>query len=292
MSHSDKKIPPILSLIAGGTAGGTEAFITYPFEFAKTRVQLRSQNSQPITSRNPFRVVFQVVKEEGYRALYKGCSPLVVGSIGKDALRFLSFDAIKSTFADPETGTLSPLRNILAGMSAGVVASLTCVTPTERIKTALIDDARHEKRFQSVPHAITTIWKEGGIRNLYAGFAGTTAKQMGTTAFRLGSYNIIKDYERTHNIPQTPMTNFANGAVAGIVTTYATQPFDAVKTRSQGSRRTGTIDAIREIYGEYGIKGFWRGTVMRLGRTVLAGGILFTSYEGVVRLLQPVLGGE
>lgn len=85
--------------------------------------------------------------------------------MGKDGVRFLFFDQIKEAFADPETGTLSPIRNLLAGMAAGVAASITAVTPTERIKTALIDDARHEKRFRSGLHASSVIWKEVRLRH-------------------------------------------------------------------------------------------------------------------------------
>jgi solute carrier family 25 citrate transporter 1 len=107
-------------------------------------------------------------------------------------VRFLFFDQIKEAFSDPETGTLSPLRNLLAGMTAGVAASMSFVTPSERIKTALIDDARNEKRFRSGWHATTTIWKEHGILGLYRGFAGTTLKQASATAFRMGTYNVLK----------------------------------------------------------------------------------------------------
>ena len=49
----------------------------YPLEFAKTRVQLRSEKGIP-TPRNPFLVVTQVYQKEGLRALYKGCGALVV----------------------------------------------------------------------------------------------------------------------------------------------------------------------------------------------------------------------
>ena len=59
---------------------------------------------------------------------------------------------------------------MLAGMSAGVVASITAVTPTERIKTALIDDARNAKRFNSAPHAVAMIYKETGLLGLYRGY--------------------------------------------------------------------------------------------------------------------------
>jgi hypothetical protein len=55
----------------------TDSGSQYPLEFAKTRVQLRSQKGIP-TPRNPFLVVTQVYKTEGIRALYKGCGALVV----------------------------------------------------------------------------------------------------------------------------------------------------------------------------------------------------------------------
>ncbi|OCK77127.1 tricarboxylate transport protein-like protein [Lepidopterella palustris CBS 459.81] len=284
---NDSKTPPIVSLISGGVAGGIEAAASYPFEFAKTRVQLRSQKGIP-TPRNPFLVVSQVYRQEGIRALYKGCGALVVGSIAKDGVRFLFFDSIKNAFADPETGTLSPLRNLLAGMTAGVVASIIAVTPTERIKTALIDDARTEKRFRSGLHATRIIYQENGIIGLYRGLAGTTLKQASATAFRMGTYNTLKDFEVARDIPQTTATNFVNGAVAGTVTTLCTQPFDVIKTRSQSAKGTSTVEAVKSVLIDYGVRGFWRGTTMRLGRTVFSGGILFTSYEAVAAILNPM----
>ena len=248
---------------------------------------MREQKGIP-TPKNPFLVVARVYKNEGLPALYKGCSALVIGSVGKDGIRFLSFDTIKETFKDPETGTLTPLRNLGAGMMSGVVASITAVTPTERIKTALIDDARNEKRFRSNAHAIKTILAEDGMLGLYRGFAGTTLKQAGATSVRMGTYNILKDYERTRDIPQTTLTNFANGSVAGTVTTLTTQPFDTIKTRCQSARGASTVEAFQSVIADYGIRGFWKGTTMRLGRTVFSGGILFTSYEWVASILNPL----
>ncbi|KAL8779504.1 MAG: hypothetical protein Q9213_006916 [Squamulea squamosa] len=288
MPDQNASTPPLVSLLAGGVAGGVEAIATYPFEFAKTRVQLRNE-SGAASSKNPFLVVGQVFRKEGYRALYKGCSTLVVGSIAKDGVRFLAFDAIKNSFADPETGAMSPFRNLFAGMCTGVVASTFAVTPTERIKTALIDDARTAKRFQSSFHAVRLIYQEYGFLGMYHGYAGTTLKQAGATAFRLGTYNILKDFEKSRHIDQSTITNFANGAVAGTVTTYATQPFDTIKTRSQSAKGASTVEAFRSILADEGVRGFWRGTTMRLGRTVFSGGILFTVYEEVAAVLNPIL---
>lgn len=173
-------------------------------------------------------------------------------------------------------------------MSAGVVASFTAVTPTERIKTALIDDARNERRFRSGSHAVRLIYQEHGFKGLYRGLAGTTLKQAGATGFRMGTYNILKDYENTRQIQQTTATNFGNGAIAGIVTTLATQPFDTIKTRCQSSKGASTVEAFKSIVADYGVRGFWKGTTMRLGRTVFSGGILFTVYEQAAAILNPM----
>lgn len=119
------------------------------------------------------------------------------------------------------------MRNMLAGMAAGVVASVSAVTPTERIKTALIDDAMSgaNPRYASSVHCVKEIVREDGIKGLYRGLVGTTLKQASATSFRMGSYNIVKDAEEKRGVRQSAAVNFANGAVAGVVTTLATMPF-------------------------------------------------------------------
>jgi len=284
--------PPLVSFISGGVAGGVEGFLTYPFEFAKTRAQLHTpiKGTAVNPSRNPFLIIPQIYKAEGLRAMYKGCGILVVGSIAKDGVRFLSFDTVKNAFKDPETGTLSSIGSMLAGMTAGLFASIFAVTPTERIKTALIDDARSSKKFTSSIHCIKEILREDGFVGLYRGFAGTTLKQVSATSVRMGSYNIVKDFEERRGVSQTTGVNFANGAVAGTATTLGTMPFDTIKTRSQAAGRVTTLQAIRSIWADGGVKAFWRGTSMRLSRTVFSGGILFTTAEGIAKLLNPLIG--
>jgi solute carrier family 25 citrate transporter 1 len=74
------------------------------------------------------------------------------------------------------------------------------------------------------------------------GFWRNDLKQVSATAFRMGTYNILKDYERTYQIEQSTPAHFANGAIAGVTTTYAIQPFDTIKVRSRsakGARQLG-----------------------------------------------------
>jgi solute carrier family 25 citrate transporter 1 len=48
------------------------------------------------------------------------------------------------------------------------------------------------------------------------------------------------------------------------------------------------MEAVVSIWKDDGIRAFWRGTIMRLGRTVLAGGVLFTTAEAVAKIINPI----
>lgn len=182
------------------------------------------------------------------------------------------------------------LHNVLAGMGAGATESLLAVTPSERIKTALIDDARTgKKQLRGGLHAVQVIFREQGIRGLFNGLLSTTLKQSITSAARMGSYSTLKHIGQKYGVENNSLTTFAMGAAAGTFTVYATQPFDSVKTRSQALKSSGTIAAARNIINDYGFRGLWRGSTMRLGRLLLSGGIVFTVYENTREMIEAVL---
>lgn len=154
-----------------------------------------------------------------------------------------------------------------------------------------IDDAKSgTRRFRGGTHALTTMIREQGIGEVYRGLASTTMKQSATSAVRMGSYNVIKEFSKQHKVPQNTVTTFASGAVAGVITVYATQPFDSIKTVAQGAKGASTGEAFRQILTQRGIRGFWSGSTMRLGRLVLSGGIVFSVYEQVSAVLASLTG--
>lgn len=153
-----------------------------------------------------------------------------------------------------------------------------------------IDDARSAtRRYNGGFHALRTIVAERGISELYRGLASTTMKQSATVAVRMGSYNFIKETVAARtNVKNTknPFLTFGMGATAGVITVYASQPFDTIKTRAQGAKGATTMEAVKDIVRSGGIKEFWSGSTMRLGRLILSGGIVFTVYENVSALLM------
>lgn len=136
-------------------------------------------------------------------------------------------------------------------------------------------------------HALTTMIKERGVTELYRGLVSATLKQSATSAVRMGSYNALKELTIQRDLPQNAVVSSATGAAAGIITVYATQPFDSIKTMAQSARGASTAEAFRKILAERGVRGFWSGSTMRLGRLVFSGAIVFTVYEQVSGFLSP-----
>ncbi|KAL7825779.1 hypothetical protein SRHO_G00335170 [Serrasalmus rhombeus] len=119
------------------------------------------------------------------------------------------------------------------------------------------------------------------------------------TRFESGRYNYVSVFGALRSVCQTegqakralpheisssglaPVVNFGCGVLAGILASFVTQPADVVKTHMQVSpalyRRTS--DAIRFVYSEHGLGGFFRGAVPRSLRRTLMAAMAWTVYE-------------
>lgn len=167
---------------------------------------------------------------------YAGCTTLIIGNSLKAAIRFVSFDQYKTLFSNPD-GTISGPGTVVSGFLAGATESLFAVTPFESIKTQLIDDRkRAQPRMKGFLHGTALIFREQGVRGFFKGFVPTTARQAANSAVRFGSYTTLKQMAQSYVAPGEKLgtlSTFALGGVAGIITVYATQPIDTVKTRMQ-----------------------------------------------------------
>ncbi|PHH74328.1 hypothetical protein CDD80_3167 [Ophiocordyceps camponoti-rufipedis] len=263
------------SVIAGATAGAVEIV-------AKTRSQLnrRLAAGQKLPW-PPFG-----------KQWYAGCTTLIVGNSAKAGIRFVAFDQYKQLLADAD-GKLSGPRTVLAGFGAGVTESLLAVTPTESIKTTLIDDRKSAKpRLRGFLHAVPIMARERGIRGFFQGFVPTTLRQAANSATRFSSYTLFKQMAESYTAPGEKLGavgTFAVGSLAGLVTVFVTQPLDTIKTRMQSiearSVYGSTLRCATVIFRDEGVLTFWSGAVPRLARLVLSGGIVFTMYEKSMELM-------
>lgn len=281
---ANKKPSPLRSILAGALAGGVEIAITYPADFAKTRTQLnRNLADGKKLPWPPFGPQW-----------YTGCTTAIVGNSAKAAIRFLSFEQYKRLLSDAD-GKISGPKNVLAGFGAGVTESLFAVTPSESIKTTLVDDRKSAKpRMRGFLHAVPVIARERGIRGFFQGLVPTAARQSANSAVRFGSYTSLKQLAESYTAPGEKLgavATFGIGSVAGAITVYTTQPLDTVKTRMQTpqARQTYGGSSLRcaaMIFKQEGVFTFWSGAMPRLARLVMSGGIIFTMYEKTIEMFH------
>jgi len=285
---SNKKENPLHSLVAGASAGAVEALVTYPSDYVKTRSQFGG------VSDGPMAVIKDTLRTKGFFGLYSGATALIIGNGAKSAVRFTTYDHIKSLLQD-DKGKLTPFRNVLAGLGAGTCEAIIAVTPSETIKTKMVQDARRpDPQYRGLIHGVGQIIKTEGILGVYRGLFPVIMKQGTNSAVRFTSYQTLKQFIQGDQPDKrlSGTATFGIGAVAGLITTYASMPFDVIKTRMQSleakANYRNSFHCAYRIFTEDGVLKFWAGTTPRLVRLVLAGGIQFSTYEFVMKVFRTV----
>jgi len=137
------------------------------------------------------------------------------------------------------------------------------------------------------------IIREEGILGIYRGLFPVMMRQGANSAVRFTTYTTLKQFVQGNTRPGQTLPSsitFAIGGMAGLVTVYATMPFDVVKTRMQSldarAQYRNSFHCMYRILTEEGILRFWTGTTPRLLRLVISGGVTFSVYERVASFLR------
>lgn len=280
---------PVTTFAKGTLTGLIEAVVCYPTELVKTTLQLQS------TSNPKYKGMIdcgsQVFKAHGFRGLYAGAAPLIVGSSGKQAARWTAYTAVADHFRD-SNGKIALHHNMLAGVCAGASEAIFAVTPMETIKTRVADGQRRGTgMYKGSLDATMKILKSEGPAGIYRGVVPTILKQstnqmvrFPVQSFFMGLF-VGEDPAKRAN----PLWNGLAGACAGAVSVIVTMPQDTVKTRMQGEDAKlykGTVDCFKQILNKEGPAFFFSGTLPRLVRVSLDVGITFTIFPALGILFQ------
>lgn len=256
----------------------------------------------PKAAAGAMQIVRDTWKAHGVRGFFQGAGAMVTGNSAKAGVRFLTYDTIQNLLRPKNTSGKERLgmgRSVLAGFLAGSAEALLAVTPSEAVKTRMIQDSlqpAHLRKFKGPIDAVQKIVAVEGAAGLYRGLGATVLRQGANSSVRLTSYSVLKSVQTEAGYGKSTAATFASGAGAGLITVYLTMPFDVVKTRMQQSPSAGTSsNAARpsiltcgvDIIKREGVKSLWKGTTPRLTRLIFSGGIAFTAYEAVIGWLNP-----
>ncbi|BFZ62863.1 mitochondrial FAD carrier protein flx1 [Saitoella coloradoensis] len=199
----------------------------------------------------------------------------------------------------------SPLHHALAGLLAGAT-STTLLHPLDLIKTRLQVDPTTKPKPNHGLHLLRRIWREeGGVRGFYRGWTPNLVGSMSAWGIYFWVYTGLKEQIGKWNgaLQLGSVEYLLAAAGAGGVTTLLTNPIWVIKTRmivhahappplpppaaSSGSATTTTTgvrgyrslpDALRRIWREEGVRGYYRGLVPALFG-VSHGAVQFAAYE-------------
>eukprot|EP00933_Yihiella_yeosuensis_P042973 TRINITY_DN37654_c0_g1_i1.p1 TRINITY_DN37654_c0_g1~~TRINITY_DN37654_c0_g1_i1.p1 ORF type:complete len:329 (-),score=39.62 TRINITY_DN37654_c0_g1_i1:128-1051(-) len=185
--------------IAGGGAGMTAVFCTYPLDLARARMaQLMEQGAKQIPS--IVGTMKQVVKNEGsLRALYSGAGISMTGAAIYCGIKFSSYDASKDfcrkyLLADTE-GPPSALHRAVSGGLAGAFAQ-TFVYPFDVLRRRLQTGGPEAKeKYRNTVQGFWTLYREEGlVRGLYRGCSLNYIKTIPNTTVYLALFDLLKDH--------------------------------------------------------------------------------------------------
>ena len=104
----------------GSIAGAFGAFMVYPIDLVKTRMQnQRSTRPGERLYENSIDCARKVFRNEGLRGLYSGVLPQLVGVAPEKAIKLTVNDLVRGRFTDKQTNKIPLWAELMAGGSAG-----------------------------------------------------------------------------------------------------------------------------------------------------------------------------
>ncbi|KAJ2834441.1 mitochondrial thiamine pyrophosphate transporter [Coemansia furcata] len=183
---------------------------------------------------------------------------------------------------------LTPVESAFCGATAGVV-SRAIVAPFDVVKITLqLQTQQRSYAFlrptnDGMLACGRRILRKEGVRGLFKGNLSAEYLYLTYGAAQFLVFDTIESALRQTSLPKRARS-FIGGALAGAIATSATYPFDLLRTRFI-AQETGNqvhksiLGAVRQIYAEEGVRGFYRGLWPACLQIMPYMGIVFTSYD-------------
>ena len=282
----------------GSIAGAFGAFMVYPIDLVKTRMQnQRSARVGTLMYKNSIDCFQKIIRNEGFRGLYAGVLPQLVGVAPEKAIKLTINDLVRGKFTDVGSGAIPLKFEILAGGSAGM-CQVIFTNPLEIVKIRLQVQGEALKAAAREGEELTkrsALWivRHLGLVGLYKGVSACLLRDVPFSAIYFPTYSHLKrDYfGETPTQPLSVLQLLTAGAIAGMPAAYLTTPCDVIKTRLQVEARkgetsyTGLRHAARTVWREEGFRAFFKGGPARIMRSSPQFGFTLAGYE----LLQGLL---
>ncbi|KZC12398.1 PREDICTED: S-adenosylmethionine mitochondrial carrier protein-like [Dufourea novaeangliae] len=255
----------LTSLISGAFAGTICDVTFYPLDTLKTRLQ----------SQHGF------VKSGGFKRLYQGLGPVMIGSAPSAAIFFVTYEGIKKVFQPQIPPQYYSLIHMTAAATGETVACLIRV-PVEVVK-------QRKQALLCDEHRLP-------LKTLYRGYGSTVLRDLPFGLVQMPLWEYFKLCWKRHVDREcTPVESAICGSVSVAISAAMTTPLDVAKTRIMLSNTSADKEEVkvsimlREVYRECGAKGLFAGFLPRVGGFTISGFVFFGVYEKIREICMAVL---
>ncbi|AAW41054.1 carnitine/acyl carnitine carrier, putative [Cryptococcus deneoformans JEC21] len=293
-------VDPVKSFLSGGFGGISCVLVGHPFDLTKTRLQ----TAPPGVYTGAIDVVKKTVKADGFRGMYRGVTPPILGVTPIFAISFWGYDLGKrlvySFSPDRTEQALSISELAFAGAFSALPATLVAA-PAERVKVLLqVQGQSGAQAYNGVFDVVTKLYAEGGIRSLFRGTFATLARDGPGSAAYFATYESLKkilsaapdtlpDGTKAPAPPLSVPAIMTAGAGAGIAMWSLGIPPDTIKSRLQSAPQgtyTGFMDCARKLIAQDGVTALWKGFGPAMARAVPANAATFLGVELSLKMMD------
>lgn len=283
----------VIQLFAGGTAGTVGAIVTCPLEVIKTRLQSSAKATLNVDKHSMIKCFKTIVRNEGWKALFKGLGPNLVGNAPSRAIYFSTYSSVKGLLNRSFINhSEHPLIHMTSAASAGFV-SCTATNPIWVVKTRL----QLSKKSMTVRQCMINIWSTSGFLGFYKGISASYIG-ISETIVNFVIYEFFKDQIKQRRL-QNPLNDdnfdkyiffqymFASALSKSCACAIA-YPHEVARTRL---REEGTVyktftQTLNLVLREEGPVGLYRGLKIQLLRGIPFTAITMSTYELIVSSLS------
>ncbi|KAK1421252.1 hypothetical protein QVD17_23442 [Tagetes erecta] len=256
------------SALAGGLACALSTSVMHPIDTIKTRVQASTLSFPEMIAKLP---------EVGFRGVYRGSIPAIIGQFSSHGLRTGIFEASKIVLINVAP-TLPDLQVQSVASFCSTVLGTAVRIPCEVLKQRL-----QAGIFNNVGEAIICTWQQDGLKGFFRGTGATLCREVPFYVAGMGLYGESKKVvQQVLGRGLEPWETIAVGAISGGLAAVTTTPFDVMKTRMmtapQGRPVSMSMIALSILRHE-GPLGLFKGAIPRFFWIAPLGAMNFAGYE-------------
>ncbi|KAL9995719.1 putative mitochondrial carrier protein [Helianthus debilis subsp. tardiflorus] len=256
------------SALAGGLACALSTSVMHPIDTIKTRVQASTLSFPQMIAKLP---------ELGFRGVYRGSVPAIIGQFSSHGLRTGIFEASKIVLINVAP-TLPDLQVQSVASFCSTVLGTAVRIPCEVLKQRL-----QAGIFNNVGEAIICTWQQDGPTGFFRGTGATLCREVPFYVAGMGLYGESKKVvQQALGRELEPWETIAVGAISGGLAAVTTTPFDVMKTRMMTAppgRPVSMSMIALSILRHEGPLGLFKGAIPRFFWIAPLGAMNFAGYE-------------